>query len=313
MCDRGGSGCFFFHKVIRAFSFSLAFPRSFFSLTHLSPPHSPSLSFSHTLSLSHSVALLSSSSTYRLLALRAPFRPARRSRETGSARERVRSGEKTSTVLTSDDSRTHGTAATGRRDSVRLAGWDRKTKREDGARCTGVVGCRQEGRPGAPGAGAAGERKGLQVGRGGVDVLAVTLRSDVRHHRVARPGHMPSRGAFSSFVHILPLRDHPGEWSGSASTGGWARSSLRAVQASTSPDVIPSLRIRFRNREQFSVFGNPYSRIRANRFARSSYAFRDGARFSGRLLTKFLTETDEGPIERITILKCEDLRVAVLV
>lgn len=61
-----------------------------------------------------------------------------------------------------------------------------------------MVGYRQEGRQGAPGAAAAavGERKGLQIGRGSVDVPAVALRPDVRHRRVARSGHMPPRGAF---------------------------------------------------------------------------------------------------------------------
>lgn len=60
------------------------------------------------------------------------------------------------------------------------------------------MGYRQEGRQGAPGAAAAvvGERKGLQIGRGSVDVPAVALRPDVRHRRVARSGHMPPRGAF---------------------------------------------------------------------------------------------------------------------
>jgi len=60
-----------------------------------------------------------------------------------------------------------------------------------------VVGYRQEGWQGAPRAATAvGERKGLQIGCGSVDVPAVALRPDVRHRRVARSGHMPPRGAF---------------------------------------------------------------------------------------------------------------------
>lgn len=66
-----------------------------------------------------------------------------------------------------------------------------------------MVGYRQKGRQGAPGATAAaaaavGKRKGLQICRGSVDVPAVALRPDVRHRRVARSGHMPPRGAFFS-------------------------------------------------------------------------------------------------------------------
>lgn len=67
MCDRGNSGCFFFRKVIHAFSLSLIFRFLILRFVYLS--------------FSHSVALIPSSDTH-LTVLRAPFRTVRRSRET---------------------------------------------------------------------------------------------------------------------------------------------------------------------------------------------------------------------------------------